>query len=131
MADHPNADLVRKGYAAFGSGDMEGLRDLLAEDVVWHVAGNNALAGDYKGLDATLELFGRFFELSGGNMTQEIHDVVANDEHALAMIKQRIGRPDGRSYEGNEVHVFHVRDGKAVEFWAFAGDQAAVDPVLS
>ena len=41
MADHPNATLLRKGYAAFGQGDMATLTDLFSEDVVWHFPGNN------------------------------------------------------------------------------------------
>ncbi len=131
MAEHPNIDLVRRGYAAFGSGDMSTLRELIAADVVWHSGGHNPLSGDYKGLEETLGLFGRFFEISGGDMSQELHDVLANDEHAVVLLRQHIGRPDGRSYDGNDVHVFHIADGKVTEFWAHPGDEAASDAVLA
>jgi ketosteroid isomerase-like protein len=33
---HPNEDLVRRGYDAFGSGDMQTLRELFHPDIVWH-----------------------------------------------------------------------------------------------
>ena len=33
---HPNEDLLRRGYDAFGTGDMETLAALLADDIVWH-----------------------------------------------------------------------------------------------
>jgi|SRR3990172_6047697 len=131
MADHPNVELVRRGYAAFGSGDMDTLRELIAADVVWHSGGHNPLSGDFEGLDATLGLFARFFEVTGGDMSQELHAVLADDEHAVALLKQHIGRPDGRSYDGNEVHVFHLKDGKVTEFWGFGSDQAASDAVLA
>jgi len=131
MAEHPNIELVRRGYAAFGSGDMDTLRELIAADVVWHSGGHNPLAGDYEGLDATLELFGRFFEISGGDIRQELHDVLANDEHAVVLLKSHLGRPDGRSYDGNDVHVFHIADGKVTEFWSHPGDQAASDAALA
>ena len=131
MADHPNVDLMRRGYAAFGSGDMDTLRELISHDVVWLSGGHNPLSGDYKGLDATLGLFGRFFEITGGNLTQELHAVLADDEHAVVLLKQHLGRPDGRSYDGNDVHVFHVADGKVTEFWAFSGDEAASDAALA
>ncbi|MBI4260731.1 MAG: nuclear transport factor 2 family protein, partial [Actinobacteria bacterium] len=36
MDEHPNAGLVRKGLEAFGSGDMETVQELIADDVVWH-----------------------------------------------------------------------------------------------
>ncbi len=49
MADHPNVELLRKGYAAYGSGDMETINELFADDIVWHVAGRSPLAGVYNG----------------------------------------------------------------------------------
>jgi ketosteroid isomerase-like protein len=131
VAEHPNIDLVRRGYAAFGSGDMAILRELIAPDVVWHTGGHNPLTGDYKGLEETLGLFGRLFEISAGDMRQELHDVLANDEHAVVLLRQHIGRPDGRSYDGNDVHVFHIADGKVTEFWAHPGDEAASDAALA
>ena len=58
MADHPNLELLRRGYAAYGSGDMDTINELFADDVVWHVAGRNPLSGDYNGKE---QVFG-FFE---------------------------------------------------------------------
>ncbi len=131
MADHPNVDLVRRGYAAFGSGDMDTLRELISADVVWHSGGDNPLSGSYEGLDATLGLFGRLFETTGGDIRQDLHAVLADDEHAVALVSQHLGRPDGRSYDGNDVHVFHIADGKVTEFWALSGDSAANDAALA
>ena len=43
---HPNEDLVREGFAAFGRGDMDAMRkQFFAEDVRWHVSGPSSLAG--------------------------------------------------------------------------------------
>jgi hypothetical protein len=131
MAEHPNIALLRRGYGAFASGDMETLRELIAPDVIWHSGGHNQLSGDYKGIDETLGLFARFFELTGGDQRQELHDLLANDEHGVVLLKQHIGRPDGRSYDGNDVHVFHISEGKVTEFWLHPGDQAAADAALS
>jgi hypothetical protein len=33
---HPNEELVRRGYEAFATGDMETLRELLDPEIVWH-----------------------------------------------------------------------------------------------
>jgi uncharacterized protein len=127
---HPNEDLLRRGYEAFGTGDMDTLRELMSPDVVWHVGGRNQLSGDYKGMDEVLGLFGRFFELTGGNMSQEIHALFADDEHGVVLVKGRAQR-EGKTYEGNEVHVFHLSGGKAVEFWDHPQDQYASDEFWS
>jgi ketosteroid isomerase-like protein len=39
MGSGDNADLVRRGYAAFSTGDMATLSELFASDAVWHVPG--------------------------------------------------------------------------------------------
>lgn len=49
MAVHPNAQVLREGYEAFSTGDMDTLNRLFADDVVWHEGGRNPLSGEYKG----------------------------------------------------------------------------------
>jgi hypothetical protein len=39
MAEHPNVELLRKGYAAFDAGDMQTVGAVLADDVVSHAPG--------------------------------------------------------------------------------------------
>lgn len=126
MADHPNVDLLRRGYAAYGAGDTETMNELFHDDVVWHVAGRSAIAGEYKGKEQVLGLFGKIAELSDGTAKIEVHDFLANDEHGIALVKESATR-NGRSHEGNASHVFHIRDGKVTEFWDAQVDQYATD----
>jgi ketosteroid isomerase-like protein len=49
MSDHPNVARMREGYDAFAKGDLAALRELMTEDIVWHLPGHSALAGDYEG----------------------------------------------------------------------------------
>jgi uncharacterized protein len=106
---HPNEDVVREGFAAFGRGDIDALRkQFLADDVCWHVVGRNPLAGDYEGPEQVMQLFARLFELSGGTLSLELHDVLANDEHAVALYTAR-GERAGKQLNDNEVLVYHFR----------------------
>jgi uncharacterized protein len=129
MDDHPNATRFREGYAAFGTGDMATLGRLLADDIVWHSPGNNSLTGDYKGIPAVLALFGRTFELTGGTFRNDVHDIVANDVHGVALVTVSATR-DGKAMTTEQVHVAHFRDGKLAESWLLAKDQAAVDELF-
>lgn len=130
MADHPNVDLVRRGYDAFATGDMDTMTELFAEDVVWHLPGNNPLSGDYKGRDEVFSLFARTAQETAGSMKFELHDVVANDEHAVALVRASAER-SGKRLDGEpQAHVFHVRDGKVTEFWGF-GDTTKADEFWS
>ena len=127
---HPNEELVRKGYAAFGTGDMDTLGQLFAEDVVWNTPGKSQISGTRKGQQEVFELFGRIAELSGGTFSLDIHDLLANDEHAVALVTAK-GSRDGKSIEDHQVHVFHISDGKVTEFWGHPTDQYAVDEFWS
>jgi ketosteroid isomerase-like protein len=123
---HPNEDLLRRGYEAFSSGDMQTLGELFAVDIVWHVGGRNQLSSDYRGTQEVFNLFGSFAQLTGGTLRIELHDVLANDEHAVALQKVT-GEREGRTLDDNGVGVYHVREGKVTEAWFHPGDAYDLD----
>ena len=130
MGDHPNVERLRNGYAAYSSGDMDTITDLFDENILWHIAGRSQLAGDYKGRDAVFGFFGKLMELSNGTSAIEVHDILANDEHGVAVLTGTATRGD-KSFSGQDVHIFHLRDGKVVEFWDSPLDQYAADEFWS
>ena len=127
MAEHPNAELLRNGYAAFQTGDMDALRNqYFAPDAVWHVGGHNKFSGDHKGVDAILQLFMDNFTETDGTFKVELHDVLGNDEHAVALATVS-GTKGGKQLSDNYTHVVHNKDGKLVESWIFAENPDKVD----
>ena len=127
---YPNEDLTRRGFDAFAKGDVDTLRALFDQDAVWHVPGRSPLAGDYRGVDAILGFFARLAELSGGTFRTDVHDVVANDEHAVGIYVTR-GEREGRTLENRNVLVSHIRNGKLTEAWLMSDDQYAADEFFS
>ena len=131
MAEHPNVALLRRGYEAFAKGDMATLTELWSEDAVWHAgSGNNPLAGDHMGRDAVFAAFAKVAELSGGTFRIELHDVLANDEHAVAMTRNT-GNRQGKQLDSLDVALYHIRNGRVTEAWAFSQDQRAEDEFWS
>jgi ketosteroid isomerase-like protein len=127
---HPNEDLVRKGFEAFSQGDMGALDGLFADDIVWHAPGRNQLSGDHRGKEAVFANFQKLFELTGGTFRVEIHDVLANDEHAVVLAHASAQR-DGKTLDDNGVQIFHIRDGKVTEQWLHPWDVYAGDEFFS
>jgi ketosteroid isomerase-like protein len=123
---HPSEDLLRRGYDAFGKGDMQTLREVFDPEVIWHAPGRSQLAGDHRGVDTVLGYFGRTVELSGGTFRVEVHDVVANDEHAVGLHVVHAER-EGSTLEDRNTLVCHVRNGKVTEVWQFWTDLYAAD----
>ncbi len=121
---HPNADVIRSGYEAFGRGDIPAVLAVFNDDIVWHVGGRNLVSGDYHGHDGVIAFFTKLMEVSGGTFKLDVHDITASDGHQIAIVDLTAER-DGRPYEGNSVHVWHLADGKVAEFRAIP-----VDPYL-
>ncbi|SRR5258708_6941231 len=126
MAEHPNAELFRKGYAAFSSGDLDTVRALFAPDIVWHVPGKNHFAGDHEGIDNVLALFLANLQETDGTFKVEMHDAVANDDHAV-VLGTVSGQRDGKSLNDRYTHVAHIKDGLITESWIFGEHQDVVD----
>src|SRR5918996_1529332 len=119
---HPNVQVFRRTYDAFTSGDMSRLAEYFAEGVVWHTPGKNLVAGDFRGREATFAAFAREFELSGGTYQPAIHDVLAHDEHTVALMHVMAER-EGKKLDMDYVLVFHIEDGKIIEGWDLWMDQ--------
>ena len=131
MAEHPNVTRTREYLDTFARGDMDGLRPFFSEDVVWHVAGNHELSGDYVGKDALISYFQSARERSGGSLRLEPVSIMANDSHVVIMLKVT-GERNGRALDIEMAEAFSVRpDGTWSEFWAMPDDQDRVDEFWS
>jgi len=122
MAEHPSATLIRQGLGALNRGDIHAMADMLADDVEWHEIGR---AEPIRGKAALAALYGGA-PLPDSEITAELHDVVANDDHAIALV-QATARRGGRTLTYRTAEIFHVRDGKVTARWAFSDDTAAIN----
>jgi uncharacterized protein len=125
---HPNGELIRRGYEAFAKGDMDTIAGLFGDDITWHGEGASVLSGDYVGKAAVFGTFAKLQEVTEGTFRQEIHAILADDDHVVVLTNYSHEKP--KQYSGQQVFVWHVRDDKAVECWAIPVDQAAASAAL-
>src|SRR6059058_3380382 len=83
MSEHPNVELIRRGFAAFNEGDLATLRQIIAKDAVQHMPGHNRLSGEHKGVDDILTMYGQMAQLTAGDFRAELEEVYANDHRAV------------------------------------------------
>jgi ketosteroid isomerase-like protein len=121
-----NEELLRQGYEAFATGDLATVQALFADEIVWHSGGANQMTGDYAGHQEVLGYFGRLMELTGGTFRLEIHDILANEMHGIVLVTVH-GERNGRVVALREVNIWHLENGKAMEFWAFPEDSYQMD----
>lgn len=131
MTVDQNEQVIRRAFEALAAGDTEAFLDAHTDEVVLHYPGRGPLSGDYRGKDQVTALLQRQTDLLGGKSPEvEIHDVLANDNHAVALQTFR-GERDGRAIEDHSVLVFHMRDGKATDIWIHPQDQYSQDEFWS
>lgn len=111
------------------AGDVDAMLDTFTDDVVWHSPGTNRFSGRFDGKDAVMQRLGRMYE-AGISPHFEVHDVVANDEHVVALVHLHIENPNGERYDQPQVQVMHVRDGRISELWSMNQDQAVLDLLM-
>ena len=129
MADHPNVVLLKQGYEAFAKKDMPALATLLSPDVVWHWTGQGPLAGTHLGRDAVFGVFGKMAMLCP-DFRNNVRDIVANDQHAVALTQATGTRP-GKKLDLRNVMTFSIQNGKVSEFWLYTEDQRAEEEFWS
>ena len=113
--------LVRQFLDALTSGDTDAAGALLADNIEWHeigradpIVGKEALAARFAG--ALPE-----WEISG-----ETHDILANDEHAIALVTATANM-GGKTLTYRVAEIYHIGDGKITARWAFSDDTEAIN----
>jgi uncharacterized protein len=121
MVEHPNAVLARQMTDALSRGDMQALEGFLADDVIWHEIGRSEPRRGKAALRASAAGGGAVdYQITG-----TLHDVVANDDHTIALVDATATR-GGKTLTYRTAEVYHIRDGKIAERWAFSDDTAAI-----
>ena len=115
MAEHPNATLVRQWFAALGDQDNEAAIALMSDEAVWHTSGRGRFAGDYEGKES-VSAYLNGFGMSVDSIVDDLHSVLADDEHAVALNNSSLTRGDKTLNQSN-VFVFHVAGGQITEVW--------------
>lgn len=122
---------LEEWLAAYDSHDREAMQESLAENAVWHVGGTHRLSGDYRGRDAILDYFDTVRGETGNTMKLEPLEVLASERHGAAFLRVTAERRE-RSLDVVVADAFRFdTDGRILEFWAHANDQAAIDEFWS
>lgn len=113
--NHPNVELVRVFYDARARNDLDAVREMLAEDVLWREPEvGNEHTGTLRGADAVLVMIREAGRLTGGAFELRVSEAVAHGEQVAAFIDWSATR-DGKTLEGKEIAVYRIRHDKITE----------------
>jgi len=118
-----NSAIIHKAYEDFANGNIPAVFAAFDPDITWHVPGHSPLSGDFSGHDQIGGFFRRTLELSGGAFRINVHNVLADGDIVVALVTVNAQR-NGVAASFPEVHVWRLKNGKAIEFCEYQGDEA-------
>ena len=121
MSAEENLRVAQALNDAFTSMDIEAMDRLMADDIVWHEIGRSEPRRGKEALRQTAPGgTGVDYEIKG-----TAHDILASDDHAITLANATATR-GGRTLEYRTAEIYHIKDGKVTERWAFSDDTARI-----
>lgn len=117
--------------AMYAGGDVEAMRALLADDVVWHVPGRNSIAGVYRGVDDVLAYFRRRRELAANSMRLHPGEIMVGEGDHIAVLTDGTATVGGVEHRWGTVGLYRIRQGLIAACWLLPLDPVVFDRVWS
>jgi ketosteroid isomerase-like protein len=106
------------------------VRELLDDDVVWHVPGRSAIAGEHRGVAAVLDYLERRAAMTDATFRVTVHGVSMIAEQVVQLAGGRADRA-GRTVTWETIGIFRVRAGRITECRLVPFDLYAFDEIWS
>jgi ketosteroid isomerase-like protein len=116
-------------FYAGGSGDA--VRELLTEDVVWRVPGENAIAGVYEGVEAVMEYFARRRDLASKTFRMHPGEVLVGDGEHVAVLTDGTAVVAGEERRWSTVGLYRFRGERVAACWLLPLDPSEFDRIWS
>jgi ketosteroid isomerase-like protein len=121
---------LHDAQGAFYAGGPDGpLRALLADDIVWRVPGDNAIAGVYEGIDAVMAYFARRRDLASRSFRMHPGDVLVGDGDHVAVLTDGTALLDGEERRWSTVGLYRIHDGRIAACSLLPLDPEAFDRI--
>ena len=116
--------------AFYAGGDAEPLREMLTDDVVWHVPGRSPIAGDHEGIEAVMGYFEQRRAFARATFRVRVREVLASGDLVI-QLAGGTAELGGSEVAWETVGIFRVRDGRIAEGRLVPFDQYLFDELWS
>ena len=121
MVASQNVETAKKGYEAFGAGDVETALADFDDNIEWSIPGNSAISGTYRGKDKFMELLGKLAEKS---FTTTPERFLGDGDDVVVITRTTTGEESAL-----QADVLTYRNGKVVKAVSF-GDTALQERIF-
>ena len=131
MTAESATDIVRKGYHAFNTADLDLFSTISSEALTWETPGQSPIAGLREGREAVYAHYGTYLGGTDGTFKAELQYVSSNGNGQVVGVHRNTGQRNGKTLDTMCCVTFEVADGKILsgkehffdlynwdEFWA-------------
>ena len=120
-----SADIVRRSYEAFARDDLDGVMADMDDAIEWHQAQGLPHGGLYRGLaDVRRHVFDPLHDEWWEEFSADPDEFVDAGDTVVVIGRYRgVAKGTGRRLDAPYVHVWTLREGKAVRFRQFLDTQ--------
>ncbi len=114
-----NVEILRGGYEAFRRGDIQAVPELFDPEIEIYQSERLPWGGSYKGPEEVGQFFAKLTETIESEVDPD--QFVDDEEDHVVVFGRSRGkvRATGREFDVAAVHVWTMRDGKAVRFESY------------
>ena len=123
-------EVIGRYLSAMERGDRVAAVACYADDVVMHVPGRSAYAGERRGREAVLAYLRAALDRADEGAEVQLVDMLAGDGDRVALLLRERLRGSRGELVIRRANVYTVRDGKIAEIRIFEHDQYALDAYL-
>ena len=122
---------LHAAQAAFyaGEGAEAAVRELLTEDVRWHVPGRNAIAGTHEGIDAVLAYFARRRKFAARSFRMHPRDLLVGEGDQVAALTDGTATIAGEEHHWSTVGLYRLEASRIAEVWLLPLDAEHFDHI--
>jgi ketosteroid isomerase-like protein len=120
--------LARELFETYGTGDIETMRSLLADDVTAYITNADAGVDRVQGRDGFMS---RLPDLEGAELSTGITQIVAIDEERVMTMVEVKAERKGRTLHNFAAFLARVREGQIAELWMVEAKPAYSDEFWS
>jgi ketosteroid isomerase-like protein len=118
---------AQAGFYAGGPADP--LHEVLTDDILWVVPGDNAIAGAYRGIDAVLDYFARRRDLADRTFRMHPGDLLVGEGNRVAALTDGTATIGGAERRWSTVGLYELRGDRVAACWLLPLDAAAFDAI--
>jgi ketosteroid isomerase-like protein len=125
---HPNLTLINDFFKAYAANDLEAIRNILSEDIKWHIPGKHPLSGTKTGVIQVLEFFQK---LNKAALKAEPIVMGVNDKYVIDCHRNWSTLENKENLNSMSCLLWRIENNKIVEVFNFPEDQHIVDSFFS